>query len=42
MKLFPTRHDGFLALMTLGGIFIGVALSAKQLLILGGERLVHQ
>lgn len=35
-------HNGFLALMALGGIFIGVALGAQQLLILGGEGLVHQ
>lgn len=35
-------HDGFLAIMTLGGVFIGVALSAEELLILGGEGFVHQ
>lgn len=35
-------HDGFLAVMALGGILIGVALGAKKLLILGGERFVHQ
>lgn len=35
-------HYGFLALMALGGILIGVALSAEELLILGGKRLVHQ
>jgi len=35
-------HDGFLAVMALGGIFIGVTLGAQKLLILGGERLVHQ
>lgn len=34
-------HDGFLALMTLGGILIRVTLSAEELLILGGEGLVH-
>lgn len=28
--------------MALGGILIGVALGAKKLVILGGERLVHQ
>lgn len=42
LHLSGAGHDGFLALMTLGGILIGVALSAKQLLILGGERLVYQ
>lgn len=40
--LLPTWHDGFLALMALGGILIRVALSAEELLILGGEGLVHQ
>jgi len=35
-------HDGFLALMALGGILIGVALSAEELFILGGEGLVHK
>lgn len=38
----PTWHDGFLAFVALGGILIGVALSAKELLILGRERFVHQ
>lgn len=38
----PTWHDGFLALMALGGIFIGVALCAEELFILGGEGFVHQ
>ena len=28
--------------MTLGGVLIGVALSAEKLIILGGEGLVHQ
>lgn len=28
--------------MALGGVFIGVALSAEELLILGGEGLVYQ
>lgn len=42
LHLSGAGHDGFLALMTLGGILIGVALSAEQLLILGGEGLVHQ
>lgn len=41
LHLSGARHDGFLALMTLGGILIGVALSAEQLLIFGGEGLVH-
>lgn len=35
-------HDGFLALVALGGILIGVALSAEELFILGGKGLVHQ
>ena len=38
----PTWHDGFLALVALGGIFIGVALGAQELFILGGEGLIHQ
>lgn len=37
-----TWHDGFLAVVALGGILIGVALGAEELLILGGEGLVHQ
>ena len=37
-----TRHDGLLALMALGGVLIGVALCAEQLVIFGGEGLVHQ
>lgn len=37
-----TRHYGFLALVALGGIFIGVALGTEELLVLGGEGLVHQ
>lgn len=37
-----TWHDGFLALVALGGVLIGVALSTEELLILGGEGLVHQ
>ena len=40
--LFHTWHDGLLAIMALGGVFVGVALGAQQLLILGGERFVHQ
>lgn len=35
-------HDGLLAIMALGGVLVGVTLSAEQLLILGGEGLVHQ
>lgn len=35
-------HDGFLAFVALRGVLIGVALSAKELLILGREGLVHQ
>jgi len=42
LGVLPTWHDGFLALMALGGILIGVALSAEELFILGGERLVHK
>lgn len=37
-----TRHDGLLALMTFGGVLIRIALGAQQLLVFGGERLVHQ
>lgn len=37
-----TWHDGFLAVVALRGILIGVALCAEELLILGGEGLVHQ
>lgn len=37
-----TRHDGFLAFMALGGVLVGVTLGTQQLLVLGGERLVHQ
>lgn len=37
-----TWHYGFLALMALGGILVGVALSTEELLILGGEGLIHQ
>lgn len=40
--LIPTWHDGFLALVALGRILIGVALGAQELVILGGEGLVHQ
>lgn len=40
--VFRTWHNGFLALMALGGILIGVALCAEELFILGGEGLVHQ
>lgn len=38
----PTRDDGFLAVVALGGVFVGIALGAQQLLILGGEGFVHQ
>lgn len=37
-----TWHYGFLALVALGGILVGVALSTEELVILGGEGLVHQ
>lgn len=37
-----TRHDGLLALMAFGGVLIRIALGAQQLLVFGGERLVHQ
>lgn len=42
LGFLSTWHDGFLALMALGGILIRVALGAEELLILGGEGLVHQ
>lgn len=35
-------HDGFLALVALGGVLVGVALGAEELLILSGEGFVHQ
>lgn len=37
-----TRHDGLFAVMALGGVLVGVALSTQQLLVLGGEWFVHQ
>lgn len=37
-----TWHDCLLALITFRGILIGITLSTQQLLVLGGERLVHQ
>lgn len=37
-----TRHDGLLAFVALGRVLIGVTLSTQQLLVLGGERFVHQ
>lgn len=37
-----TRNDGLLAVVALGGVFVGVALGTQQLLVLGGERFVHQ
>ena len=37
-----TWHDGLLTLMALGGVLVGVAVGAQQLLVLGGEGLVHQ
>lgn len=37
-----TWHYGFLALVALGGVLVGVALSTEELLILGGEGLVYQ
>lgn len=42
LVVFYTWHDGFLALMALGGVLIGVALCAEELFILGGEGLVNQ
>lgn len=35
-------HDGLFALMALGGVLVRIALSAQQLLVLGGKGLVHQ
>lgn len=40
--LHPTWHDGFLALVALGGVLIGVAFGAEELLVFGGEGLVHK
>ena len=37
-----TWHDGLLAVETFGGVLVGVALGAQELLIFGGEGLVHQ
>lgn len=37
-----TRHDGLLAVETLGGALVRIALRAQQALILGNERLFHQ
>lgn len=42
LHLSGAWHDSLLTLMALGGIFIGVALSAEELLIFGGEGFVHQ
>lgn len=40
--LAGTWHDGLLALLALGRVFVGVAVGTQQLLLLGGKRLVHQ
>lgn len=37
-----TWHDGLLALLAPGRVLVGVAVRAEQLVLLGGERLVHQ
>lgn len=38
----PTWHDGLLAFLALGGVLVGVAVRAQQLVLLGSEGLVHQ
>lgn len=40
--LAGTWHDGLLAFLALGRVLVGVAVGAQQLLLLGGEGLVHQ
>lgn len=40
--LAGTWHDGLLAFLALGRVLVGVAVGAEQLLLLGGEGLVHQ
>lgn len=37
-----TWHDGLLAFLAPGRVLVGVAVSAEQLVLLGGEGLVHQ
>lgn len=40
--LSGTWHDGLLAFLALGRVLVGIAVGAQQLLLLGGEGLVHQ
>lgn len=40
--LAGTWHDGLLAFLALGRVLVGIAVGAQQLLLLGGEGLVHQ
>lgn len=40
--LAGTWHDGFLAFLALGRVFIGIAVGAQQLFLLGSKGLVHQ
>lgn len=42
LHLAGTWHDGLLAFLTLGGVLVGVAVRAQQLVLLGSEGLVHQ
>lgn len=37
-----TWHDGLLAFLALGRVFVGIAVGAQQLLLLGSKGLVHQ
>lgn len=37
-----TWHDGLLAFLALGGVLMGVAVRAEQLVLLGSEGLVHK
>ena len=36
-----TWHDGLLAFLALGRVFIGIAVGTQQLLLLGSKGLVH-
>lgn len=42
LHLAGTWHDGLLAFLALGGVLMGIAVRAEQLVLLGSEGLVHQ
>lgn len=42
LHLAGTWHDGLLAFLALGGVLMGVAVRAEQLVLLGSEGLVHK